>query len=82
MLDHDILVDAGTGVGDLTMEQMLRIDIVESGNEDASWRKSGRRLKVSRRREQNADKYSNFNNSICCSPTAIFSSERGPASRC
>lgn len=28
MLDHDILVDAGTGVGDLTMEQMLRIDAV------------------------------------------------------
>jgi ribonuclease BN (tRNA processing enzyme) len=28
MLDHDILVDAGTGVGDLTMEQMLRIDTV------------------------------------------------------
>lgn len=27
MLDHDILVGAGTGVGDLTMEQMLRIDI-------------------------------------------------------
>jgi ribonuclease BN (tRNA processing enzyme) len=28
MLDHDILVDAGTGVGDLTVEQMLRIDTV------------------------------------------------------
>jgi ribonuclease BN (tRNA processing enzyme) len=28
MLDDDILVDAGTGAGDLTMEQMLHIDAV------------------------------------------------------
>ena len=28
MLDNDILVDAGTGAGDLTLEQMLRIDAV------------------------------------------------------
>lgn len=26
LLDHDILVDAGTGVGDLTLEEMRRID--------------------------------------------------------
>ncbi|WP_255369558.1 3',5'-cyclic-nucleotide phosphodiesterase [Nitrosovibrio sp. Nv17] len=28
MLDEDVLVDAGTGAGDLTVEQMLRIDTV------------------------------------------------------
>ena len=28
LLDDDVLVDAGTGVGDLTLEQMLRIDHV------------------------------------------------------
>ena len=28
LLDHDVLVDAGTGVGDLTLEEMSRIDHV------------------------------------------------------
>lgn len=28
LLDHDVLVDAGTGVGDLTLEEMCRIDHV------------------------------------------------------
>jgi ribonuclease BN (tRNA processing enzyme) len=28
LLDHDVLVDAGTGVGDLTLEEMTRIDHV------------------------------------------------------
>lgn len=28
LLDHDLLVDAGTGVGDLTLEEMCRIDHV------------------------------------------------------
>jgi len=28
LLDHDILIDAGTGVGDLTLEEMARIDHV------------------------------------------------------
>lgn len=28
LLDHDILIDAGTGVGDLTLEEMQRIDHV------------------------------------------------------
>ena len=26
LVDHDMLIDAGTGVGDLTREEMLRID--------------------------------------------------------
>ena len=26
LLDHDILIDAGTGVGDLTLDEMVRID--------------------------------------------------------
>jgi cAMP phosphodiesterase len=26
LLDHDVLIDAGTGVGDLTLEQLVRID--------------------------------------------------------
>ncbi len=28
LLDHDVLIDAGTGVGDLTLEEMTRIDHV------------------------------------------------------
>src|SRR5690349_16979640 len=28
LLDHDVLVDAGTGVGDLTLDEMRRIDHV------------------------------------------------------
>jgi len=28
LLDDDVLIDAGTGVGDLTLDEMLRIDHV------------------------------------------------------
>ena len=28
LLDHDVLIDAGTGVGDLDVEQLARIDHV------------------------------------------------------
>ena len=26
LIDHDVLIDAGTGVGDLTLEEMVQID--------------------------------------------------------
>ena len=38
LLDADILVDAGTGVGDLTLDEMLAID--HSDEEDDEWDES------------------------------------------